>query len=132
MATECRAASPRRAIAAEKAIVDDAVRRSLSVLIDAVDGVLDELENLHLLDQRQVPPGYGVRLQRLVAILPADLHSDLRAEVSIAGLMASLYRVLGKLMARRSRRQWGEAAHEQSSARTRTERSSWSMFLAGS
>lgn len=131
MATECKGASPRGAIAAERAIVDAAVRRSLSVLIDAVDGVLDELENLHLLDQRLVPPGYGVRLQRLVAILPADLHSDLRAEVSIAGLMESLYCVLGKLMARRSRR-GGEAAHEQPSAHTRTERSSWSMFPGGS
>jgi hypothetical protein len=80
----------------------DLCRRCITWLIDAVDDVLNNLEQLHLLDRRRVPAAYAAPLERLTAVLPADVRCGLRTGIPIVRLMESLYDIQGKLMARRS------------------------------
>jgi hypothetical protein len=82
----------------------DLGRRCYTRLMDAVDTVLDNLEELHLRDRHQVPTAYTAYLEHLTAMLPADVRCELRTGIPIVRLMETLYDIQGKLMARRSER----------------------------
>jgi hypothetical protein len=103
-------------------------RRHLTGLIDAIDSVLDDLERLHLADLHWVPAAYTTRLERLSARLPADVRSELRTGIRIAGLMETLYTIQGRLMSRRSGRT-GDAAPDGGSPPSSTGGLPWSAYL---
>jgi hypothetical protein len=102
--------------------------RGLTGLIDAVDAVLDDLEQLHLLDLHRVPASFATRLERLTASLPANVRSDLPTGIPIVGLMESLYSIQGKLMTRRSART-GDAGRGDADPRSRAGGCHWSSLL---
>ena len=101
--------------------------RGLTGLIDAIDAVLDDLEQLHLLDLHRVPASFATRLERLTASLPADVRSDLPTGIPIVGLMESLYAIQGRLMTRRAGRT-GDTARDDP-ARTPATGCPWSGLL---
>ncbi len=102
--------------------------RGLSGLIEAIDAVLDGLEQLHLLDQHRVPASFAPRLEHLSTSLPAELRCDLPTGTTIVGLMETLYAIQGKLMTRRSGRT-GDAARDDPAPRTPPNGWYWSGLL---
>lgn len=102
--------------------------RGLTGPIDAIDAVLDDLEQLHLLDVHRVPASFATRLEHLTASLPADARRDLATGIPIVGLMESLYSIQGKLMTRRSART-GDAGRGDAEPRGRAGGCHWSSLL---
>lgn len=94
-----------RAIVEERRSQQESDRdQGVTGLIEGIDAVLGDLEQMHLLDLHRVPASFAARLERLTAILPADLRCDLPTGIPIVGMMESLYAIQGKLMTRRSGR----------------------------
>jgi hypothetical protein len=111
-----------RAIALGLRREHDRERGFLTEVIDAIDAIVGDLEQLHLLDVHRVPAAYATRLERLTASLPADVRCELRAGIPIASLMECLWTVQGKLMTRRSR---GKGDAGQADAEPRSAGSDW-------
>jgi hypothetical protein len=84
-------------------------RGTYAGLMDAVDAVLDNLEELHLRDRHRVPTAYVTHLEHLAEMLPADVRCELRTGIPIVRLMDTLYDIQGNLMARRSARRLDRA-----------------------
>ncbi|MEA2671861.1 MAG: hypothetical protein QOG45_2081 [Chloroflexota bacterium] len=70
--------------------------------IRLIDGLIADLEELHLTERKRVPPSYEVRLVQLTAILPPEVRQELRSRVTIVHLMDRLYEIQGRLLARKA------------------------------
>jgi hypothetical protein len=80
----------------------DAERRRMAEPIRLIDGLIADLEELHLTDRKRVPPSYEGRLMQLTAVLPPDVRQELRSRVTIVHLMDRLYEIQGRLLARKA------------------------------
>jgi hypothetical protein len=80
----------------------DAERRRMAEPIRLIDGLIADLEELHLTDRKRVPPSYEARLMHLTAALPPDVRQELRSRVTIVHLMDRLYEIQGRLLARKA------------------------------
>ena len=80
----------------------DAERRRMAEPIRLIDGLIADLEELHLTDRKRVPPSYEGRLMRLFDVLPVDIRQELRSRVTIVHLMDRLYEIQGRLLARKA------------------------------
>ena len=56
----------------------DAERRRMAEPIRLIDGLIADLEELHLTDRKRVPPSYEGRLMHLTAVLPPEVRQELR------------------------------------------------------
>ncbi|HVS44277.1 MAG TPA: hypothetical protein VMU20_18650 [Candidatus Dormibacteraeota bacterium] len=80
----------------------DAERRRMAEPIRLIDGLIADLEELHLTDRKRVPPSYEGRLMHLTMILPPEVRQELRSRVTIVHLMDRLYEIQGRLLARKA------------------------------
>src|ERR1700739_1262403 len=80
----------------------DAERRRRAQPTRLIDGLIADLEELHLTDRKRVPPSYEGRLMHLMTILPPDVRQELRSRVTIVHLMDRLYEIQGRLLARKA------------------------------
>ena len=80
----------------------DAERRRMAEPIRLIDGLIADLEELHLTERKRVPPSYEARLIQLTAILPPEVRQELRSRVTIVHLMDRLYEIQGRLLARKA------------------------------
>ena len=80
----------------------DAERRRVAEPIRLIDGLLADLEELHLTDRKRVPPSYEARLIQLAAVLAPEVRQELRCRVTIVHLMGRLYEIQGRLLARKA------------------------------
>ena len=80
----------------------DAQRRRISNPVRLIDGLIADLEELHLADRKRVPSSFDERLRHLTAVLAPEVRQELRARVTIVHLMEQLYEIQGRLLARRS------------------------------
>lgn len=81
---------------------DEVTRRP----IQAIDGLLRDLEELNLRGVKRVPTAFGARLEYLIGLLasepgPAD-QSDLRVKIGVVKLMDALFAIQARLLAERS------------------------------
>jgi hypothetical protein len=80
----------------------DAERRRVAEPFRLIDGLIADLEDLHLTDRKRVPPSYEARLSQLTAVLAPEMRLDLRSRVTIVHLMDRLYEIQGRLLARKT------------------------------
>lgn len=80
----------------------DAERRRMAEPIRLIDGLIADLEELHLTDRKRVPPSFEGRLIHLTAVLPPEVRLELRSRVTIVHLMDRLYEIQGRLLARKA------------------------------
>lgn len=74
-------------------------RRRVLAPIHAIDGLIAELEELHLLGRKRVPESWDRRLAELMATLPAAIGApEMRARITIVHLMDELYDIQDALL----------------------------------
>jgi hypothetical protein len=81
-------------------------RERLTKAIDAVDAVLDRLEELNLDERSRLPETADVRIALALKSVPVELRPALSQRESIRRLMNDLYRAQERLMALRSGPEW--------------------------
>jgi hypothetical protein len=81
-------------------------RERLTKAIDAVDTVLDRLEELNLDERSRLPETADVRIALALKSVPVELRPALSQRESIRRLMNDLYRAQERLMALRSGPEW--------------------------
>jgi hypothetical protein len=69
--------------------------------IRVIDGLLADLEELHLAGRKRVPDSFGPRLVALNTILPEALRQELRSRITIVHLMDRLYEMQDSLLQRK-------------------------------
>ncbi|MDQ6692764.1 MAG: hypothetical protein M3Z13_08350 [Candidatus Dormibacteraeota bacterium] len=76
------------------------LRARVALPLHTIDVMLEDLELLNLAGRRRVPFDWDLPLARLVAILPAEVHSvpDLRSNISTNRLMDRLYELQDALL----------------------------------
>src|SRR4029077_7806078 len=80
----------------------DAERRRMAEPIRLIDGLIADLEELHLTDRKRVPPSYEGRLMHLSAGLPPDVRQELRSRVTSDHLIGRAGEIQGRLLARKA------------------------------
>src|SRR5258708_3087218 len=78
----------------------DAERRRMAEPIRLIDGLIADLEELHLTDRKRVPPSYEGQLMHLTDVLPPEVRQELRSRVTIVHLMDRLYEIQGRPLPR--------------------------------
>ena len=75
-------------------------RRTLGLrrLLATVDGLLEDLEELHLIGKSRVPLNWAARLDALTASLPVGMRRVLRTGVTIVRLMDELFAIQESLL----------------------------------
>ena len=72
--------------------------------IQAIDAMVAELEELHLLGRKRVPENWDERLSELSRTLPPGCElGELRSRITIVHLMDRLYEVQDELLRRKTR-----------------------------
>jgi len=78
-------------------------RQSVLAPIRAIDVMIAELEELHLLGRKRVPAGWGFRLDTLGRTLPGGCQlGELRSRITIVHLMDRLYEIQDELLRRKT------------------------------
>ncbi|HEY6378694.1 MAG TPA: hypothetical protein VI316_05895 [Candidatus Dormibacteraeota bacterium] len=78
-------------------------RQSMLAPIRAIDVMVADLEELHLLGRKRVPEGWGVRLGNLGRALPSGCElGELRSRITIVHLMDRLYEIQDELLRRKT------------------------------
>jgi hypothetical protein len=78
-------------------------RQSVLAPIRAIDVLVTELEELHLLGRKRVPAGWEGRLDTLGQTLPTGCElGELRSRITIVHLMDRLYDIQDELLRRKT------------------------------
>jgi hypothetical protein len=81
--------------------IEAAARHRAARPIRVIDGLLEELEELHLAGRKRVPDSFDAPLKALNASVPQPVRQELRSRITIAHLMDRLYDMQDALLQRK-------------------------------
>src|SRR5260370_38554244 len=73
----------------------DAERRRMAEPIRLIDGLIADLEELHLTDRKRRPPSYAGRRRHPTDVLPPEVRQELRSRVTTVPLHDRLHEIHG-------------------------------------